>query len=325
MYNQSAVGGFAGCATHPEVLLVVVVRTIFAHLDRRTVIRNTWAARHRIHGHVMQTVFLFTHVQAPVEASVLRESTIFGDVFHQFDEQDKVHANLTTKVRGAAQWVHAHCPQALFVMVSEDNVVVDVHKLLPYLHRYRNQLSANTTLLCNIVTKDRPSEYFHAVHACQDDVFLAPTVVLDQLWNAAETLVDLKGEEKITPVLSRLATAAGVSVGDMSPLFAGAVKKTSILKEFLGIGYHHSQVMVGMVPEDYQGKEAAIMKHVWRVVQEHHTRTQIFNVYRAQFPPSGPHETGNVQTMAMILLGVDLIIVLLVFPFILWKKKCCRL
>lgn len=314
------------CMLHSEVLLLVVIKTIFAHFDRRTVIRDTWGARKNYHGSFVHILFFFDmsdnrHIQESIE----RESIVYKDII-QYTEEFPDHSNLTVKTSVAAQWVSEFCPQTKFVLVADDNVIVDIFKLLPFLREQLELPVSNSIALCHYRTSasemlgsrqeafsdtDRPF--------CSNEAYVVSPSVLDQLY----LTVKLKGmnikQERLW--LSEIAEAAGVKYTNTSQHFAGARKKPSVLKTFMAMDYMSSSVMIGIVSEVFQGKEATIMRHIWRIIQEHHTKMQISNVYRAQFPPPKGHDIGGVRFMAVVLMCVDFAVVVVIFAVIFCKKK----
>ncbi|XP_076441535.1 beta-1,3-galactosyltransferase 5-like [Babylonia areolata] len=316
------------CVQHSEVLLLVIIRTIFAHFDRRTVIRETWAARKSFHGSFAHVLFFFEmsdnkHIQESIE----RESVMCKDIV-QYTMQYPEHTNLTLKTSVAAQWVGEFCPQAKFVLVADDNVVVDIFKILPFL---RDQLEtgkvmSDSIVLCHYRTsahemllpkQETVSDKDH--HFCSNEAFVVSPSVLEQLYLTIQLKgMDLKQQHLW---LSQIAEAAGVRFSNTSQHFAGARKKPSVLKTFMAMDYVSSSVMIGIVSEVFQGKEATIMRHIWRIVQEHHTKMQISNVYHAQFPPHKGHDIGGVKFMAIILMCVDFAVVVVIFALIFCKKK----
>lgn len=314
------------CMLHSEVLLLVVIKTIFAHFDRRTVIRDTWAARKNYHGSFVHVLFFFDmsdnkHVQESIE----RESMVYKDIV-QYMEEFPDQSNLTVKTSVAAQWVSEFCPQTKFVLVADDNVIVDIFKILPFLREQLELPVSNSIVLCHYRTaaSEMLTSKHEAVpdadhHFCSNEAFIASPSVLDQLYLTAK----LKGmnvrQEHLW--LSDIAKEAGVKYTNTSQHFAGAKKKPSVLKTFMAMDYVSSSVMIGIVSEVFQGKEATIMRHIWRIIQEHHTKMQISNVYRAQFPPPKGHDIGGVRFMAVVLMCVDFAVVVIIFAVIFCKKK----
>ncbi|KAL8570040.1 hypothetical protein ACOMHN_036317 [Nucella lapillus] len=318
------------CAQHSEVLLLVILKTVFAHFDRRTVIRETWAARKNYHGSFIHVLFFFEMPDNKhIQESIQRESTLCKDIVQYTTEYPLEHTNLTLKTSVAAQWVSEFCPRAKFVLVADDNVVVDIFKILPFL---RDQLEAGkrastSIVLCHFRTS--ASEMLGTEHEeitadedhpfCSNEAYVASPTVLDQLY----LTIKLKGMDlrQRRLWLSQVARAAGIHFTNTSQHFAGARKKPSVLKTFMAMDYVSSSVMIGVVSELFQGKEATIMRHIWRIIQEHHSRMQISNVYHAQFPPPKGHDIGGVKFMAIVLMCVDFAVVVVIFVLIFCKKK----
>ncbi|KAK7101259.1 lactosylceramide 1,3-N-acetyl-beta-D-glucosaminyltransferase B-like [Littorina saxatilis] len=315
------------CSPHSEILLLVVIKTIFAHFDRRTVIRDTWASRKNYHGSFVHVLFFFdmSENNKHIQESIERESKMNKDIV-QYTADYSQQSNLTVKTSIAAQWVSEFCPQTKFVLVADDNVVVDIYKILPFLRELPQTSDSNAIALCHYRTS--ASEMLLSKHQtmpdddhnfCSNEAFVASPSVLDQLY----LTLKLKGlnlrEEHLW--LSAVAEAAGVKYANTSQHFAGARKKPSVLKTFMAMDYVSSSVMIGIVKEDFQGKEATIMKHIWRIIQEHHTKMQISNVYRAQFPQPKGQDIGGVRFMAVVLMCVDFGVVVVILAVIFCKKR----
>ncbi|KAK7484077.1 hypothetical protein BaRGS_00024689 [Batillaria attramentaria] len=312
------------CIQHSEVLLLVIIRTIFSHFDRRTVIRETWAARKNYHGSFVHVLFFFgpsedNHVQESLE----RESALYGDIV-QYKTEYPNHSNLTLKTALASEWVGLHCMQSKFVLVADDNIIVDIFKLLPFLRQQLELPLSNSIVLCNFRTSR--AEMILSKHNtiserernfCSNEAYVASPAVVDQLHMTWQTMTSHQKDVW----LSSLAKAAGVKFSNTSQYFAGARKKPSVLKTFMAMDYVTSPVMIGIVSEVFQGKEATIMRHIWRIVQEHHTRMQLSNVYRAQFPTAKTNDTGSVQFIAFVLMFIDFLVVFVIFFVIFCRRK----
>lgn len=315
------------CVEHLEVLLLVVIRTVFAHLDRRTVVRDTWAARKNYHGSFVHVLFFFSMVDNKhIQESIERENALYSDIV-QYMHPHSDHSNLTLKMTVAAEWVGQFCPRARFVLVADDNVVVDVYKILPFLREHIPVpgSASNSVTLCYYRTSDsemllaKDSLMEEDQNFCSNEAFVVTPSVLDQLY----LTIKLKGIDTSLKHLwlSNVADAARIKYTNTSQHFAGARVKPSVLKTFMSMDYMSSSVMVGIVSEVFQNKEATIMRHVWRIIQEHHTKMQISNVYKAQFPTNKSHDLGGVKFMALVLMCVDIVVVIVIFALIFCKKR----
>jgi hypothetical protein len=307
--------------------LLVIIKTIFAHLDRRTVIRETWGARKNYHGSYIQVLFFFSTVDNKhIQESIERESGVYDDIV-QYTKQYQDYSNLTEKMSMAAEWVERFCSRANFVLVTDDGVVVDVYKILPFLREIKDALTQKHSIaLCHFRTSSREmlltgnEGLLRDDHNfCSNEAFVVTPSVLDQLY----ITMKVKGlEMSHTPLwLSQVADAAGVKYTNTSQHFAGARTKPSVLKTFMSMDYMTSPVMVGVVSDIFQGKEATIMRHIWRIIQEHHTKMQISNVYKAQFPSNKGHDLAGVKLMALVFMGVDIVVVGIIFALIFCKKR----
>ena len=151
-----------------------------------------------------------------IQESIERESIVYKDII-QYTEEFPDHSNLTVKTSVAAQWVSEFCPQTKFVLVADDNVIVDIFKLLPFLREQLELPVSNSIALCHYrsSTSEMLGARQEAVadtdrHFCSNEAYVVSPSVLDQLY----LTVKLKGmnvnkQERLW--LSEIAEAAGVT------------------------------------------------------------------------------------------------------------------
>ncbi|XP_067679218.1 beta-1,3-galactosyltransferase 1-like [Haliotis asinina] len=314
------------CLQYTEVFLLVAIRTIFAHYDRRMAIRETWGSKHTYKGLHIPLVFMFGAMgNKDIQNSIERENKIYKDIIQEdFMDSDN---NLTLKTAMSYKWASKHCPHASYVMVANDNIIVDIFKLIPYLKS--QSPSADKFTVCNFQkcceappqSRFLKSNYFkyygRSEQVCSSDAYLAPIGVVDKLFQASLSTPRFGPDQAWMGVVAR---EAGITFQNTASAFVGIDDKTPVLKKFMGVDYLTSPAMIGVVKDEFLGKEATIMRHLWRIIQEHHTRMQLSSVYHAQFP-SKSSDSSSVLVLAVSLMFVDLLVVVIIFLLIFCKKK----
>ena len=117
-----------------EVFLLIMVLTAPANLDRRTAIRNTWAADPSVNIR-WKTLFL---VGRTVGASISQneyleaEGMIHGDLIR--GTQNENYYNLTLKTQTGLEWAAKYC-EFHFLLKADDDVFFNPYKLLDYLRK----------------------------------------------------------------------------------------------------------------------------------------------------------------------------------------------
>ncbi|XP_022110887.1 beta-1,3-galactosyltransferase 1-like [Acanthaster planci] len=118
---------------HPKsVLLLVLVTSKHANFDRRQAIRETWGSLKEIRNRAIVTLFLLgkgttSHLLKKVSAESVEHHDLLMEDFVDS------YKNLTLKTMMAMKWASTHCPQASFVMKTDDDMFVSYRNLLDYL------------------------------------------------------------------------------------------------------------------------------------------------------------------------------------------------
>ncbi|XP_072319096.1 N-acetyllactosaminide beta-1,3-N-acetylglucosaminyltransferase 2a [Eucyclogobius newberryi] len=122
------------CDDAPFVLLVV--KTLEAHFERRQAIRETWGRAGVVANRTVATVFLLGKATPadnhPNLTYLLRhEAEVFGDIL-QWDFRDTFF-NLTLKDVMFLDWFRSFCPDAQFVLKGDDDVFVNTPGIIDFL------------------------------------------------------------------------------------------------------------------------------------------------------------------------------------------------
>ncbi|XP_078581259.1 beta-1,3-galactosyltransferase 1-like [Branchiostoma floridae x Branchiostoma japonicum] len=123
-----------------NVFLLIVVTTSPANFDERQAIRDTWGNESNVNGVIIKTVFAVGMVDnSTVQEGLEKEHGVHQDIIQE-NFLDS-YRNLTLKAVMVWKWAFQYCSQASYVMKTDDDAFVNVHKLVNHL----GQLSANAS------------------------------------------------------------------------------------------------------------------------------------------------------------------------------------
>ncbi|KAL3878786.1 hypothetical protein ACJMK2_031114 [Sinanodonta woodiana] len=117
------------CEGVDNLTFIAMVHSATDHFYRRSVVRETWANKDLLRNYSMRVVFLLGRPQdKKIQATIEHESSLHRDIV-QGNFMDSYH-NLTHKGVLGFRWISEFCPQAKFVIKVDDDVFVNVFKLL---------------------------------------------------------------------------------------------------------------------------------------------------------------------------------------------------
>ena len=123
------------CSQHYNVFLLVTIRTIYSHFERRKILRQALQSTHAFRlnfGAVVKHVFLFGKTSnATTEELIRNESRVYKDIIQEdFIES---YSNLTYKTVMAWKWSIEYCPNTEYVMITNDELFIDIEKAVFFL------------------------------------------------------------------------------------------------------------------------------------------------------------------------------------------------
>lgn len=117
------------CTKQKTLSFIVLVHTATENFMRRSSIRETWANSMLFNNHSMKIVFLLGKpTRESTQTLIEHEQKMYKDLV-QGDFIDSYH-NLTHKGVLGLRWVSEYCSQAKFIVKVDDDVFVNVFKLL---------------------------------------------------------------------------------------------------------------------------------------------------------------------------------------------------
>lgn len=123
------------CSQHKKVFLLVAIRTIYSHIDRRKILRESFHLKPNLGVNdeiVVKHVFLFGNSGNPsLEKQIRKESKEYNDILQA--DYIESYSNLTYKSIMAWKWSIDYCPNAEYVIVMNDELLFDMGKVLLFL------------------------------------------------------------------------------------------------------------------------------------------------------------------------------------------------
>lgn len=118
-----------------ESYLMIYIHSGPKHSERRRTIRKTWAALDILKKYRARIIFITGEItDANVQVSLETESELFKDIV-QANFTD-TYRNLTYKAIAGLRWVSEKCPSAVYVLKTDDDIVVDIHRIVRLMRTY---------------------------------------------------------------------------------------------------------------------------------------------------------------------------------------------
>ena len=121
-----------------DIFLVILVNTDPENRKAREIIRDTWGSVKMYNGTHIRVVFLIGERTSPktghadeIAARLNDESDTYGDIA-KGDFID-AYANMTYKTVMGLHWMNIYCSKASFVMKIDDDVMINIYKLIHFL------------------------------------------------------------------------------------------------------------------------------------------------------------------------------------------------
>ena len=197
------------CPIGTHLSYVVCMFSAPANFKAREEVRQTWAAPNLLMGHPSRLVFIMGR---PDEHQVLlklqNESRIHGDIV--MEDFVAAYDNLTYSSIAALRWVTYHCPNVSYVIKADDDVYVNIFKLVHILYTvYRNESRfflcaahyhavirrqcAGDVKFC-LPKRTLPNKTHHPTY-CAGPAYVFPRAVAVEIYNATRRITPLIVED----------------------------------------------------------------------------------------------------------------------------------
>ncbi|KAH9501888.1 hypothetical protein DERF_012697 [Dermatophagoides farinae] len=122
---------------YSNIFLAIFIHSATKNFDKRDIIRKTWG-NHSIgfgidnHYNVRLVFMLGTTKNQTIQNQIQQESQHYGDII-QGSFLD-TYRNITYKHVMGLKWINHFCPHASYILKADDDIFIDLHQLIYYLH-----------------------------------------------------------------------------------------------------------------------------------------------------------------------------------------------
>lgn len=122
-----------------NIKLLIIVTSAPSHDSARLAVRETWG-HFAIRKDVAIAFMLGTTSNESYVQKIEKEQEIYGDVIKGkfFDTYD----NLTLKTISMLEWVDSYCPKASFILKTDDDMFINVSRLLAFIAKHKPEQRA---------------------------------------------------------------------------------------------------------------------------------------------------------------------------------------
>ena len=153
------------CQLYPgqtTIEILILILTVHNNTDERSAIRETWLTYSKNNSASVRYAFLLGKIQNTDTQELLRkESEHFGDILQE-DFMD-AYGNLTYKTLMGFKWTATYCRVANTVLKTDDDMYINVPKVLEIVREHLILLQTNIFGLCSQVAipiRDRTSKWY---------------------------------------------------------------------------------------------------------------------------------------------------------------------
>ena len=155
-FRWKAEKSILSCNSEQPVLLVLI-HSSRDNFGRRNVIRNTWGAVKVYRSWTITCVFLIGAQLPSEDTSISRylenEHNLEGDLAMKSTFIDS-YSNMSSKHIASYQWASTFCPSASYVIKTDDDVIIDVFKLIDWI--VANVKGDTNTYYCRLLAHQEP-------------------------------------------------------------------------------------------------------------------------------------------------------------------------
>ena len=180
-----------------EDYLAIYVHSGPENAERRRVIRNNWGSNDILQKHKAKLIFVTGQVDDDnIQASLQTESELYRDLI-QSNFSD-TYRNLTYKAVAGMKWVSENCPNTVYVLKTDDDIVVDIHRVVRLMKSYIEHKWGKENILAGYIwphmnvdrnksskwftsEEEFPSKFF--LKYCSGSAYLMSTDVVKKFYN----------------------------------------------------------------------------------------------------------------------------------------------
>lgn len=162
------------CTNEGEAIkLIIVITSAPAHRDARLAIRQTWG--HFASRRDIAIAFLLGTAGQQMDDAISAENYMYNDIIRgKFVDS---YNNLTLKTISMLEWVNENCPKASFILKTDDDMFINVPKLLQFIEKKQ---SDKRTIYGRLAKKWKPirnkkSKYYVSPEQYRPPIFPAFT------------------------------------------------------------------------------------------------------------------------------------------------------
>jgi hypothetical protein len=133
---------FCETGNNNSLLLIAFVPISPKNFKQRNTIRSTWA-NHQLINNFRVVFMIGQSSEKEVNSAIRHESKLYGDIVQ--NNFTDAYFNLTTKTIMGFRWVSTYCSNAKYTLKVDDDVVVNINRLLKFL----NDISSNDNFQTN--------------------------------------------------------------------------------------------------------------------------------------------------------------------------------
>lgn len=126
---------------HPDLCkatktyLMIYIHSDPENVERRRTVRNTWASKTILNKYNAKLLFITGLIKNEnTQAALENENDLHKDIL-QGNFTD-TYRNLTYKAITGLRWVADYCSNAVFVLKTDDDIVVDIHRVVRLMRSY---------------------------------------------------------------------------------------------------------------------------------------------------------------------------------------------
>lgn len=206
-----------------NVRLLILITSAPTHREARLAIRQTWG-HYATRRDIAIAFVLGATQQQSIDDSLSAESYMYGDLIrgHFIDSYN----NLTLKTISSLEWVDSYCPRASFILKTDDDMFINVPKLLMFIEKHHKETKVIYGRLAKKwkPIRNKKSKYYVSPHQYFPPVFpqfttgpayLMTSDVVHSLYSKALNQTYLKLEDVFTTgIVAQLVNVKRVHVNE---------------------------------------------------------------------------------------------------------------